>query len=115
MTEHDLVVGQTYYWLTYADPDWTMPGLKPMVYVGRNLFGSATEAEQLYFQDTVSVVLSGLASAESFGGQAEVFPVSPSEVGRSMVTLQEAAKQVNAALSRAMSLGNPTLKRGSAK
>jgi len=115
MTQHDLVVGATYYRLTYSDPDWTMPGVQPMVYIGKNIFGDAGAQDKLYFQDTVSVVLSGLATSEHYDGDAQVFPLSSSELGQSMFTLREVAAQVNASLSRATSLGNPMLNSRSRK
>ena len=115
MTEHDLVLGATYYRLTYADPDWTMPGVEPMVYIGKNIFGDAGAEEQFYFQDTVSVVLSGLATSEHCDGDARLFPISLSELGESLLTLRGVITQVKAALSRSTSLGNPMLSKQSRK
>jgi hypothetical protein len=117
MSEQDLIVGQTYYALTYADPDWTMPGIEPMVYLGRNIFGEASgpETQLLYFQDAVSVVISGLATSAGFGGNAQVRPVSSSELGQSVLNLSEVVTQVSAALARATSLGNPPLRKSEGK
>jgi hypothetical protein len=111
MSEQDLIVGQTYYHLTFADRDWTMPGVKPMVYVGKNIFGagSGLEAQLHYFQDTTSVVVSGLATGTKFDGDAQVVPVPESELGVSVLSLSEVVTQVTAALARATSLGNPRL------
>lgn len=52
----DLKHGEAYYMLTFADRDWTIPGVEPMIYVGVNVFDShKAEAEPHYcFQDTVS-------------------------------------------------------------
>jgi uncharacterized alpha/beta hydrolase family protein len=30
--------GKTYYMLTYADPDKTMPDIEPLVFLGKNTF-----------------------------------------------------------------------------
>jgi hypothetical protein len=52
----NLVRGSTYFRLTYADPSMTMPGVRPLVYIGSNIFpDDAASAETIhYFQDAVS-------------------------------------------------------------
>jgi len=56
MLPHQLELGRAYYQVTYADRDWTVPGVEPLIYVGVNLFDSdADSPTPVYtFQDTVS-------------------------------------------------------------
>lgn len=56
MNKNDLVVGRTYFRLTFADRDFTMPGVEPLVFLGE-----VTEdgRPMLAFQDTVSYVRFG--------------------------------------------------------
>ncbi len=57
MEIQDLTQGKTYYWLTFADPDMTMPGVEPLIYIGHG------EKDGLFcFQDTVSFVRFGPAT-----------------------------------------------------
>ncbi len=64
MDSTELEIGEYYYLLTYADKDWTVPGLQPVIYVGTNVleedFGSGNET--YYFQDSVSFGRFGLAT-----------------------------------------------------
>lgn len=55
----NLEYGATYFHVTFADPESTMPGIKPVVHVGTNLAGDEKE-ETHYFQDPVSVQVQGL-------------------------------------------------------
>ena len=54
-----LKLGNTYYHITYADPHLTMPGVKPIIYIGKNILSEEEDKE--YFQDTVSFVRFGSA------------------------------------------------------
>jgi hypothetical protein len=56
MDTNQLVVGHTYYRLTFADRDFTMPGVEPMVYIGNV---AEDGRSMLAFQDTVSYVRFG--------------------------------------------------------
>ena len=57
MAKLKLEVGHTYYRLTFADRDRTMPGVEPLVYLGD---ADPTDGEVPHiFQDTVSYVLFG--------------------------------------------------------
>jgi hypothetical protein len=68
----DLKQGKAYYMLTFADRDWTIPGAKPMIYVGVNVLdGQKAEAEPRYcFQDTVS--FSRFGDATQYKGPANL-------------------------------------------
>jgi hypothetical protein len=52
-----LTVGRTYYQLTFADRDQTMPGVEPLVFLGHVKFDGGGDAYA--FQDTVSYVRFG--------------------------------------------------------
>ncbi len=68
----ELVVGATYYRVTYSDPGLTMIGVQPLVYIGTNPCGESNGTElEYYFQDTVSY---------TWGGEGQVFPHSDAEV-----------------------------------
>lgn len=48
-------IGRTYYAITYADPNFTMPGVEPFVFLGKNAF-LEIEGDSLYtwqFQDAL--------------------------------------------------------------
>lgn len=52
-----LEIGRTYFQLTFADTDLTMPGVEPLVYIGRVELEEGGEA--YVFQDSVSYVRFG--------------------------------------------------------
>lgn len=55
MGPEDLKIGAAYYRLTFADVDLTIPGVEPMIYIGKNIFPDDDPASIVhYFQDTVS-------------------------------------------------------------
>ena len=49
-----LVVGDTYFMLHYVDDRMSIPELRPVVFIGRNL--EEGESGNLYFQDAASYV-----------------------------------------------------------
>jgi len=51
------IVGRTYFQLTYADTDQTMPGVDPRVFLGDVTLEDGTHA--FVFQDSVSYVTYG--------------------------------------------------------
>jgi hypothetical protein len=89
MSPQDLKVGCAYYQVTYADPQLTIPGVEPMIFIGVNVFDSDDRSpEPMYtFQDTVS--FSRFGSAVDYEG-----PASLSEEGA--FTYSFTAAQVNA-------------------
>lgn len=55
MLPQDLKTGAAYYRLTYADPGLTVSAVKPMIYVGTNIFPEDDPGSVVhYFQDTIS-------------------------------------------------------------
>jgi hypothetical protein len=103
-----LEVGCTYYRLTFADRDLTMPGVEPLVYLG-DADPENGEVPHI-FQDTVSY--------SRFGSRLElsqdhdevlVYFVSPKEIGSGILDVQQIASAVAAAAERAAALRNPKL------
>jgi hypothetical protein len=56
MTPRELRAGQPYYQITYADPDLTVPGVTPLIFIGVNVLDqkSSQPDTEYTFQDTVS-------------------------------------------------------------
>jgi len=103
----DLKQGGAYYMLTFADRDWTIPGVEPMIYVGINVFDSQkTEAEPHYcFQDTVSFMRYGEAtqytgSANLADEGASISSFTARQVTTDVFTLAGAIAEMQAALAR---------------
>ena len=103
-----LEVGNTYYRLTYADRDLTMPGVEPLVYLGD---ADPQDGEVPHiFQDTISYVRFG--SRLEMGRDHDevlVYFVSHKEVGSGILNVQQLATAVSAAAQRAAALNNPKL------
>lgn len=103
-----LEVGHTYYRLTYADRDLTMPGVEPLVYLGD---ADPEDGEVPHiFQDTVSY--------SRFGSRLEmskdhdevlVYFISPKDVGSSLLSVEQIAAAVATAAARAVALHHPKL------
>jgi hypothetical protein len=100
-----LVTGSTYYRLTYADPGMTMPGVRPIVFLGTNIFPDDAASPEItyYFQDTVSFQLHGSAADPTCGGECNVFPEKEADLG-SVFDLPGLVHELNAALERAQKL-----------
>ena len=109
-----LEYGTTYYQVTYADPKLTMPGLKPMVYIGTNIFGNEKE-ESFYFQDTVSVIVFGLLGEATETENCHVSSFTAEDFGISIVSLDEAATLVAEAAEKAKGLGYPKLQKATGR
>jgi hypothetical protein len=108
MTKPVLEVGRTYFRLTYADRDMTMPGVEPLVYVG-DADPSDDEVPHI-FQDTVSYVRFGSRlNLTQDHDEICVYFISPDEIGLDIVDVQQVAAEVSAAARRAVALNNPTL------
>jgi predicted enzyme related to lactoylglutathione lyase len=101
-----LEVGQTYYRVTHADAKQTMPGLEPLVYIGKG------KSNGLYwFQDAVSYMRFG-SRLEMKGDQPEdvdIYFMSPDSLGSDIQTLAQAVETVAASGQRAIDLGHPKL------
>jgi len=104
----ELKVGHTYFRLTYADRDMTMPGVEPLVYIGDAEADDG--AGPHVFQDTVSYVRFGSRLDLTHDhDEMLVYFISPSEIGSDVVDVQQAAVEVSAAAQRAAALSNPVL------
>src|SRR5438552_11760145 len=66
MDPSTLVIGRTYYLVTFADVQQTMPGIEPKVYIGVDVLGRQEDgaAPKYYFQDAPSFSLFGPATDE---------------------------------------------------
>ena len=102
-------VGKTYYYLTYADLGFTMPGLNPVVYVGKNIFGDEQE-DKYYYQDTPSFTRFGLATESSNSSECFVQAISVNEHGNFVIEQHHLPSIINDAIERAEKLGFPKLK-----
>lgn len=102
-----LVIGHTYFRLTFADADLTMPGVEPIVFLGQAADDSG--AQGFVFQDTVSYVQhgSGLEGDEQHEDIALYFMAE--EDARSLSDIGKLAIDVAEAAQRAVSLNFPVL------
>ena len=108
MKPSSLVIGRTYFRLTFADRDLTMPGVEPMVFLGE--VADEGGMHGFVFQDTVSFVLhgSGLEGEEQHEDIVLYF-MADSDVG-AMYDVEELATEMAESARRAVSLNHPTLK-----
>ena len=102
-----LVIGHTYYRITFADADLTMPGVEPLVFLGEAQDDGGTDG--LVFQDTVSYVRygSGLEGDDQHEDIALYF--MSGEDARCFVDIGTLATEVTQAAHRAASLNFPVL------
>lgn len=105
-----LVVGQTYYRLTFADVDMTIPGLEPLVYAGVH---ACSQGELLpTFQDTISYTWVGAYPGPYRPDQdvdVTLHPMKEDEAAE-MLSLSEVVQKFNELFARAERLGFPMLK-----
>jgi hypothetical protein len=107
VSPRDLNAGSAYYRLTYADPDRTIPGVQPMIYVGSNIFPDDDPAAvTYYFQDTVSHFQRGPVTDAAHDSrhpeiEAVVFTHTEREVQRDVFTLVEVVAALTEAQKRA--------------
>jgi hypothetical protein len=111
MTPESLIKGKAYYRITYADPQLTIPGVEPMMYVGVDLFEEKKAAEpRYYFQDTTSFHQHG--SCVDYAGPPHteedtpfnVYSFTADELGSGLVDLPGAIRAVTEASQRAAKL-----------
>lgn len=100
--------GRTYFEIVYADPDCTMPGVRPMVYAGCDIFDEGDESLH-FFQDTASVANYGLLGD---GEDAMVFSFSDEELGSGIVEIDQLAEIMAQAYQRYLDCGKPKLTKG---
>jgi hypothetical protein len=108
MKGSSLIVGRTYFRLTFADRDLTMPGVEPLVFLGQVTEESGTNG--FVFQDTASFVQygSGLEGEEQHEDIVMYF-MPESEVG-ALYDIQEVAAEIAESASRAATFNYPHLK-----
>lgn len=107
MDTSKLAIGHTYFRLTFADAELTMPAVEPLVFLGGAADDSGTQG--FVFQDTVSYVRhgSGLEGDEQHEDIALFFMAE--EDARSLSDIGKLASEVNEAAQRAISLHFPVL------
>ena len=107
MSPRDLKAGCAYYRVTYADPDLTIPGVQPMIYVGINIADGDDPATVVYyFQDTISHSWRGPVTDAAHHSkhpeiETAVFPHTDQEVQTGVLTLTEVVDAVTEAQRRA--------------
>ena len=105
--------GRTYYKITYADRDFTMPRVNPMVYIGKNAFVRCVEnsRDTFQFQDTVSFVSYGyvMGTDSRHKEECRVEAFDEEQLGRDVTTLEGVARVVDEAISRSRKLNQPAL------
>jgi hypothetical protein len=108
MKASTLVIGRTYFRLTFADRDLTMPGVEPLVFLGEVTDESGNHG--FVFQDTVSYVQhgSGLEGEEQHE-EIGLYFMPEADVG-AMYDVEELATEMAESARRAVSLNHPTLK-----
>ena len=107
MAPEQLKQGRAYYRITYADPQLTIPGVEPMIYVGVDISDEKDPEHRYYFQDTVSFMQHG--SCVDYAGPKfaeddtpfNVYSFSARELGSSLVELPEAIRLLTEANERA--------------
>ena len=108
MKASELIIGRTYFRLTFADRDLTMPGVEPVVFLGEVQDDEGTNG--FVFQDTVSFVQhgSGLEGEEQHEDIVLLF-LPETEIG-AMYDISELSAEISEAANRANSSNHPTLK-----
>jgi hypothetical protein len=108
MKASDLKPGVTYFRVTFADSDLTMPGVEPVVFLSE--VTNDDGAHGFVFQDAMSFVRfgSGLEGDEQ-PEEVGLYFVPDEDLG-TISDLAEVVEEVTAAARRAASKGYPTLR-----
>jgi hypothetical protein len=108
MKASTLMIGRTYFRLTFADHDLTMPGVEPVVFLGEVADVGGTQG--FVFQDTSSYVQhgSGLEGEEQHEDIVLYF-LSESDIG-ALYNVEDLAVEVAESAHRAVSQNHPKLK-----
>ncbi len=106
-----LEIGRTYYILTYADSDFTMPGVEPVVYIGKNAYMRCLEDDRdtHQFQDATTYVRFGPVTGTSETEFCRVEAFAEEELGVSVMSLEAIAEAIAKSLVKAEKLGEPVL------
>jgi hypothetical protein len=87
----ELVIGQPYFLLGYADRDFTLPLIKSLVYIGRDLDPSGPPGTRWYFQDPESYAAKGAFPRDAWGigavPEADLDKIEGDEVDRDVARL----------------------------
>ena len=107
MKASTLIIGRTYFRLTFADRDLTMPGVEPLVYLGEVTAEGGSNG--FVFQDTMSFVQhgSGLEGEEQHE-EIVLYFMPESELG-GLYDIGELAEEIAESARRATSLNHPHL------
>ena len=107
----ELEKGKTYYMLTYADPDFTMPGVQPMVYIGMNAYLRCLEdsRDTYQFQDTVSYVRFGSVMETGHKDECRIEAFLDEALGTSIMSLENISDAIAKSIERSKQLGGPVL------
>lgn len=102
-----LVIGRTYFRLTFADRELTMPGVEPLVFLGQVTDDGGTPG--FVFQDTVSYQRfgSGLEGDEQHE-EIVLYFMPEGDIG-AMYDIEELAAEVAESARRAVALNHPAL------
>ncbi len=102
-----LEIGRTFYRLTFADRELTMPAVEPLVFLGQVTDDGGTQG--FVFQDTLSYVRfgSGLEGEEQHEEIALYF-MPEADIG-AMYDIEELAVEVNESSRRAVAANHPKL------
>jgi len=110
----DLVVGEAYFILTYADAARVVPTIDSVVYIGQNLDGETNGSR--YFQDAVSFLELGaypdIRNPSADEAEADLI-VTEAEPPANIYTVEGLVKALGGAVERAA--GRPRLKRASSR
>ncbi len=107
MNAETLVIGRTYFRLTFADRDLTMPGVEPLVFLGEVTEEGGSNG--FVFQDAASYVQygSGLEGDEQHEDIGLYF-MPATEIG-AMYDINELAEEVGESAKRAAAANYPRL------
>jgi hypothetical protein len=102
-----LVIGGTFYRLTFADRELTMPGVEPLVFLGQVADDGGTQG--FAFQDTVSYVHFGSGlEGEQQREEILLYFIPEADIG-TMYDIEELAAEVSESSRRAVIADHPKL------
>ena len=106
-----LEYGKTYYSITFADPNFTMPGVQPVVFIGLNAFYEieGEDCDTYQFQDTVSYVLYGSIMEAENKEECHVLVFKEQELGESVTDIYGVKAVVEKAIENSRTAGFPML------
>ena len=104
-------IGRTYYAITFADPNFTMPGIEPFVFLGKNAFmeieGDSSDTWQ--FQDALSYSWEGPIWDANDQLRCDIRLFKEKELGESIVTLEQLRDVIEKAIKASEDHGHPKI------